>query len=243
MIGINDILKLKSELSDEQVHVFLFQLNLFNCKDLLPYLSEDEHIRAGKLKVEQKRNQFVITRGLLRLLLSNCLGKGPGGITFFYEQHCKPYINDKYNNKSIEFNVSHSGDYVLIAIILENKVGIDLEEINFEIDYQSLSNRFFSDKEKNELISLDKDDQLDAFYRAWARKESFIKAIGKGVAFGLDRFSVSLEGNNNTEMEVVTPESINDKWFCYDISNLDNYKIALTVNKKGVEIITKELTD
>ena len=237
MISVDQILKAKPVLSNEQVHVFLFQLNSFNCNDLLPYLSEDELIRASKLKIEQKKNQFVITRGLLRRLLSNCLEKEPGELTFSYQQHCKPTIDDKYNNKSIEFNVSHSGNYGLIAMTLENKVGIDIEETNPEIDFQSLSNRFFSDNEKKELINLDKDEQLDAFYRVWVRKESFIKAIGKGVAFGLDRFSVSLEENINTEMEVVTPESINDKWFCYDITMLDNYKTALTTCRQGIDIV------
>lgn len=240
MISIDEISKARPDLSVERIHVFLFQLNLFNYDNLLPHLSEDENKRADKLKVEQKKNQFVITRGLLRQLLSKCLDKGPGEITFSFEQHCKPYIHDKYNNKSIEFNVSHSGDYALIAMTLENKVGIDIEKINPEIDYKSLSNRFFSDKEKQELISLDKDDQLDAFYRAWVRKESFIKATGKGVAFGLDRFSVSLEENKNTEMEVVTPDSVSEQWYCYDLINLDNYKTALTTCRKGIDIIISE---
>jgi 4'-phosphopantetheinyl transferase len=237
MTSIDEILKVKPVLSDEQAHVFLLQLSLFNSKDLLPYLSEDEHSRACKLKVEQKKDQFVITRGLLRQLLSNYLEKEPKEIMFSYEQHCKPIINDKVNNKSVEFNISHSGDYALIAMSLENKVGVDIEEINPGIDYQSLSKRFFSEKENKELTSLDKDEQLDAFYRTWVRKESFIKAIGKGVAFGLDRFSVSLEENKKTEMEVVTPEPTNDKWFCYDLINLDNYKTALTTCRKGIDII------
>jgi len=237
MNSIEEIVKVKPVLSDEQVHVFLFQLGLFNSKDLLPCLSEDEHNRAGKLKVEQKKNQFVITRGILRRLLSSSLGKEPREIMFSYEQHCKPVINDKFNNKSVEFNISHSGDYALIAMTLENKVGVDIEEINTEIDFQSLSNRFFSEMEKKELISLDRNEQLDAFYRAWVRKESFIKAIGKGVAFGLDRFSVSLEENKEAGMEIVITESLNNEWFCYDLINLDNYKTALTTCRKGIDII------
>lgn len=217
--------------------MFLFQLSLFNSKDLLPCLSEDEVIRADKLKIEQKKNQFVITRGLLRLLLSSSLGKEPNEIMFAYEQHCKPAINEKVNSKSVEFNISHSGDYALIAMTLENKVGVDIEQINPEIDYASLSKRFFSEKEKNELLNLDKDLQCDAFYRVWARKESFIKAIGKGVAFGLDRFSVPLLGINNTGMEIVTTKSLSDEWFCYDLITLDNYKTALTTCRKGVDIV------
>ena len=224
-------------LSDETIHVFLYQISLFNSAEMILHLSDDEQGRAAKLKIQQKKDQFVITRALLRLLLSTNLGKDSQDIVFSYEQHGKPTIEDKINDKAIEFNISHSGDYALIAMSLENKVGVDIEEINSSIDYQSLSKRFFSDKEKNELQSLENDRQCDAFYRIWARKESFIKATGKGVSFGLDRFSVPLEESNDSGMEILTSVPIKDDWFVYDLLDMDNYKTALTTSRKGGGII------
>jgi len=241
MNNVDQILNIKPDLSDERIHVFLIQLKLFNYNEFLSYLSEGENQRAHKLKVEQKLKQFVITRGLLRQLLSKCLEKRPGEIEFSFGQHCKPYIKDKYNSKSIEFNISHSGDYALIAITLENAVGVDIEKVNSEIDYQLLSNRFFSDKEKNELINYADDEQLDVFYRAWVRKESFIKATGKGIVFGLDRFSVSLGGNYNTEIEIDTSDTVDNTWYCHDLITLGNYKIALTTCRKGIDIVLSQL--
>ena len=224
-------------LSDEAIHVFLYQISLFNCAEMILHLSDDEQSRAAKLKIQQKKDQFIITRSLLRVLLARSLEKEPQEIMFSYEEHGKPAIKDKINNKSIEFNISHSGDYALIAMTLENKVGVDIEEINSSIDYQSLSKRFFSDKEKNELQSLENDRQCDAFYCIWARKESFIKATGKGVSFGLDRFSVSLEESNDSGMEILTSVPIKNDWFVYDLLDMDNYKTALTTSRKGGGII------
>jgi 4'-phosphopantetheinyl transferase len=241
MNTIDRIAKEKPKLSDQKVHVFLYQLSLFDSKELIYYLSEDEQIRADKLKIERKKEQFVITRSLLRKLLSSSLNKEPQDILFSYGQHGKPYIKAKVNNKSIEFNISHSGGYALIALTLENKLGIDIEEINPEIDYQSLSNRFFSDKEKNELLSLDREQQCDAFYHIWTRKESFIKATGKGIAFGLDRFSVSLDKNGDDGMEVITSEQLDNKYYCHDIIELEKYKAALTTCKKSNNIIISSL--
>jgi 4'-phosphopantetheinyl transferase len=235
--NVNKLLETKVDLSDEEIHIFLLQLDLFNCDDLLLYLSKDENKRAAKLKIDQKKKQFIITRGALRKLLSNSLNKAAEKIKFSYGQHKKPYVKDQYNNKSIEFNISHSGDYGLIAITLDHKVGVDIEKINREIDYQSLSNRFFSEKEKQELTSLDKNEQLDAFYRAWVRKESFIKATGKGIAYGLDRFSVSLEERKRSEIELISPDLINEQWTCYDLVNLENYKTALTSCGKENNVI------
>lgn len=237
MNNVNKLLETKIELSDKKIHVFLLELDLFNGDNLYVYLPEDEAKRAARLKIEEKKNQFVISRGILRLLLSNCLQKKPEKINFLYGQHCKPAIEDKYNNKSVEFNVSHSGGYALIAITLDNKVGVDIEKINHEIDYQSLSDRFFSGKENDELRSLDENEKLDAFYRAWVRKESFIKATGKGITFGLDSFSVSLAESRKSSIEVISENLINEQWYCYDLNNLDDYKLALTSCSKEQELI------
>ena len=42
-------------------------------------------------------------------------------------------------------------------------------------DIKALSQRFFSDNERDELMKLAKNKQQDAFYLGWVRKESFIK--------------------------------------------------------------------
>ncbi len=237
MNTLEQILQERLVLSDNKIHVYLIQFDLFDNKQCIQYLSEDERIRAEKLKIDEKKNQFVIARSVLRLLLSSALGKSYQNIEFFYGEHGKPGIIESLNNKPIEFNISHSGNYALIAITLSNKVGVDIEEVNFDTDYQSLSKRFFSENEKNELISLGDELQLDTFYRIWARKESFIKATGKGVAFGLDRFSVTLDEAIDGGMEVLTFTPSNDKWFCYDLIKIDNYKTALTTCDMTCDVV------
>jgi 4'-phosphopantetheinyl transferase len=237
MSRIEQVLKEKPVLSADKIHVFLYQISLFNSKDLVEYLPEDEGHRADRLRIEQKREQFVITRSLLRLLLSSNLGKEPRDIVFSYEKQGKPVVKDYINRVPIEFNISHSGDYALIAMTLENKVGVDIEEVNPDIDYKSLSNRFFSEKERNDLINLDEKQQCDAFYRIWARKESFIKATGQGISFGLDKFSVPINESIDDAREIITAEKLNDKWFCYELMKLDNYKTALTATTKNSAII------
>ena len=237
MNRIERIMQYKPVLSDKQAHIFLFKINLFDVTQLVSFLSKDEQSRAEKLKIENKRNQFVITRGLLRVLLSSCLQKQSEEIVFSYAQHGKPYISDKVNNKPVEFNISHSGDYALIALTLENQIGVDIEEMNQNIDCVSLSSRFFSEQEKCSLSKLSEADQLDAFFRIWTRKESFIKAVGKGVAFGLDNFSVPIEKAIDSMMKIKTNEAMKEEWNCYDLIELDNYKTALTVSRKNIEII------
>ncbi len=237
MKSIEQLLKEKIILSSDEIHVFLYKISLFNSNELIHTLSDDERTRADKLKIKQKQDQFIVTRSLLRLLLSNSLTKEPNDIVFTYEQHGKPIIKDQVNNKPIEFNVSHSGDYALIAMTLENRVGVDIETINTRTEYESLSNRFFSEKEKDELFNVEKLEQCDAFYRIWARKESFIKAVGQGVSFGLDRFSVPVDETMENGQEITTSAELDDKWFCYDLMKLDDYKLALTTSSNKIKIL------
>lgn len=231
MKDVNKLLETKILLSTENIHVFLLDYNLYNYDAFFSYLSEEEIERANKLKIEEKKKQFIITRSLLRKLLSNALNKSATEINFSYGENKKPYIEEKYNNKSVEFNISHSCNYGLIAITLETSIGVDIEKINQEIDFESLSNRFFSEKEKLELNHLDDNKKIDAFYRGWVRKESFIKAIGKGIAFGLDRFSVSLNENKFSTVDVELASA--EEWYCYDLMEIKNYKTALVSNKPG----------
>jgi 4'-phosphopantetheinyl transferase len=231
------ILQEKLVLSDNKIHVYLIQFNLFDSKKCIQYLSEDELIRAGKLKIEEKKDQFVITRSVLRLLLSSAVGKSYQDIEFFYGEHGKPSIKESLNKQPIEFNISHSGNYALIAITLSNKVGVDIEKINSDIDHQSLSKRFFSKQENNELQGIDEGQRGDVFYRIWSQKESFIKATGQGVAFGLERFSVSLEEGEQSGTVVTTTASLDEKWFTYNLLELDDYKTALTTSTKNSEIV------
>lgn len=228
MNTIQQLSKEKLILSPDEIHVFLYQLGLFDSKEMKQYLSADECQRADRLKIEQKREQFIITRSLLRLMLSRSLDTAPEDIGFSYEEHGKPVLKDHMSHKSIEFNISHSGDYALVAITLDHKVGVDIEQINPRTEFQSLANRFFSEKERTELLGLNHEQQCDAFYRIWARKESFIKATGQGIAFGLDKFSVPVEENISSGRKIIMSVKTNADWFCYDLMKLDNYKTALT---------------
>lgn len=225
----------KIDLTEDKAHVFLLNLDELNQHDFQQCLTKDESDRANKLKVVEKRKQFIVSRGILRKLLSNFLDINE--IVISYGPHKKPYIEHQFNNNSVIFNISHSANYVLIAITLNNEMGIDIEKINPDIDFKSLSKRFFSTKEKNELIDCDFSKQLETFYRVWTRKEAFIKATGKGISFGLDNFSVALEKSIKSKVELAADIKKSKQWFCYDLMEVDNYALSLASDKNDLELI------
>lgn len=225
------------ELSENKIQVFLFNLDDYDVQQFHHFLSADERERSAKLKVEVKKKQFMLSRSLLRKILSNITEKNHNEIKFYYGNHNKPYIKEKHNNKMIEFNISHSDQYILIGLSLHNKVGVDIEKVNKEIDFESLSKRFFSKKEKEYIKGIDPENKPDAFFTIWTRKEAFIKATGKGIAYGLDTFSVITDEQLKSRIELEEKKSGDDDWFCFDLMSIENYKTAISTNNDAVELI------
>jgi len=98
----------------------------------------------------------------------------------------KPAIE---NDPSLHYNVSHSRDVLLLAVTRFEAVGIDVESLDRRVDYQRVAQRFFSPAE----AALVRGGGCERFFTIWSRKEAFLKGIGEGIAFGMNRFSVTLE--------------------------------------------------
>jgi len=107
--------------------------------------------------------------------------KGTGG---------KPAITG--DNPGIRFNLSHSKGYALLAIAYDREVGVDVEVVRPKPKAAALVERFFSPNEKAAFRKLAPHEEDAAFFAGWTRKEAYVKAVGKGLRFPLDRFDVSL---------------------------------------------------
>lgn len=92
----------------------------------------------------------------------------------------KPYLK---GYPSVQFNLSHSGGYGVCAVS-DAAVGVDVELIRPL--KQDIARRFFTSTEQGYLASR----PTEEFFHLWTRKESFTKALGKGLTLPLDSFSV-----------------------------------------------------
>lgn len=95
--------------------------------------------------------------------------------------------NDR-QRKQIFYSISHSGDYV-ICVLSDRKVGIDIENKfrktfaeNNETQMNKLAKRCLTMGEEIKYFSAEGTDRADMLLEFWTRKESYSKAVGKGLA-------------------------------------------------------------
>ena len=86
-----------------------------------------------------------------------------------------------------EFSISHSGDWLAIALCAAGPLGVDIEMGQRRRQILPLACRFYAQSEYEWLLALPEAEQEPAFYRLWSRKEAVLKAYGAGIAAGLDK--------------------------------------------------------
>lgn len=148
--------------------------------DLSRILSDDEMARAGKFVFPKDREQFIICRGSLRIILGEYLGRAPEAIRFSYNRFGKPYLATE--GARLRFNISHSRGIAVIAVCFDREIGIDIEFADHGFDIFGVAAAAFSAGEVAQMRSLSDDEQYDAFFAAWTRKESLLKAMGDGLS-------------------------------------------------------------
>jgi 4'-phosphopantetheinyl transferase len=178
-------------LPKDEVHVWRIGLDMTagRVAKLRCLLSPDERARADRFRFEQDRRRSVIARAYLRLLVGEVLDLPANQLRFEYDQFGKPRLVAAA--RSLQFNVSHSGKLILIAIAPGRAVGVDVERIRTDLDLDGVAARFFSANECRVLAALAGPDKYRAFFTCWTRKEAYLKARGIGLTLPLDQFDVS----------------------------------------------------
>lgn len=141
-------------------------------------LSIPERARADRYRFPDDRRRSIVARAATRRFIGRYLGADPATLIIDEEEFGKPVLR----GREIEFNASHSGDLVALALATETAVGIDVECRRPLNDTLALARRFFSDAEV--AIVEQATDVADAFFTIWTEKEAIVKASGKGIGSG-----------------------------------------------------------
>ncbi len=181
-------------LAAADVHVWLAQTRAAAASEsqLFATLDAPERERAARFHAVRDRQRFTLAHGLLRSLLARYVGGSAAELSFGFGPYGKPRLLDPESHMNLEFNMSHAGDCVLIAVARSRAVGVDVERWDDAVDYDDVAAFCFSQSERAALAALPPADKAAAFFAGWTRKEAYIKATGCGITQGLDHFDVSL---------------------------------------------------
>ncbi len=216
-----------------QVHLWWGKTEapLSRVSELWAVLSEAEQARARRFRLERHRHGYIVVHGMLRKILGGYLNIGAREVKFGNGPAGKPAVDGDHNR--IRFNLSDSGGHVLYAVAHDREVGVDVETVRPKPKAAALVNRFFSENEKAAFQKIDADEREDAFLRGWTRKEAYVKAIGKGLRFPLDRFDVSfMPEDQNALLFVQGAPGEPKRWSLRDIDLGPDFRGALAVEVK-----------
>jgi len=197
-------------------------------------LAADEQARAGRFYFARDREYFIVARGVLRAILGGYLKRAPESISFCYSSHGKPALAGESDGDAIRFNVSHSHGTALYAVTRGREVGIDVERIRFNLAVAEIAERFFSRQEVAMLQTLPTEEQREAFFYCWTRKEAYIKARGEGLSLPLDQIDVSLAPGKPDAVPGTQPDSSEaSRWSLQELAPAPGYVAALAVEGHG----------
>ena len=221
-------------LAGDEVHVWHVDVRSAYARrnDLWRVLAKDERQKATDLLFADDQKRFVVSRGVLRVLLGRYLRAQPDSLVFGYNPHGKPFL---VGTAGVRFSVSHSHGLVLLAFVRDRAIGVDIEHLREDLGLDEIASRHFATREVATLRSLPNSVRKEAFFACWTRKEAFAKAKGRGLTLPFNRFEVTLTPGEPA-MLLDVEEDIREpfRWAMQELIPGPGYAAALVVEEHTV---------
>ena len=231
-------------LADDEVHVWRASIDISPGQrdGFAQTLSQDEQARAERFLFQKDRDRFIASHGLLRLILGSYMMTGPEELVFCYDQRGKPSLPIDGNALRLSFNMAHSHDLALIAVSIDQEIGIDLEFIRADFPSAEIVTQFCSSEESLRYDALPKHERQRLFFIWWVRSEACLKAAGRGLSSGLnEHFRIPLVSPDGIpKIGTVADRSTNQGYSLIDLNVGFGYVAALAVQGDSRQFIFRQ---
>lgn len=236
-------------------------MNFAQAQLIQSWLSEDELVKVSRYIQLTARDKGLMVRGYLRGILSICSGykhdgpmadKGiaPNEWRFQYGEKGKPsLIAEQRDMTGLEFNISHSGDWLVIAVIKHSaavsediELGVDIERYRTSTNIYPILNHYFTQDESESLLALDEHEQRERFFDLWALKESYIKAKGLGLALSLKSVSFGFGQATDHELALYEDNTLIETLSLMRNLNLNFHKEA-SLTESSTDVVRQPASD
>ncbi len=184
--------------------------------------------RIARLMFPALRMRQAVAHVALRTVASRQLGVPFASLRWGAGRYGKPFLE----GAELELNMTHSGDWAMIAVGPRYPVGVDLEAIVPERAGPSMVRAVTSSAERAAFARLPAHEHAIAFFRLWVRKEAVIKAFGTGLSRELSTIDVPLDAAAAPDGLVLRPSPEPGlRWWLWDVPAPLGYLAALVVGQ------------
>ena len=156
-------------------------------------LVEEERQKEARFHFARDRHRYLITRALVRSVLSRYAAVAPPDWRFVEDAYGRPQIvNEDPAARRISFNISHTHSLVVLGVTCDRALGVDTEDVHTRRAELGIADHYFAADEVAQLRATSPELQQTRFFEYWTLKESYIKARGMGLSLPLAQFGFDL---------------------------------------------------
>ncbi|MBM4258887.1 MAG: 4'-phosphopantetheinyl transferase superfamily protein [Deltaproteobacteria bacterium] len=207
-------------------------------------MTPEERERQQRFRFEKGRHEYLVTRALVRTVLSRYADVAPDVWRFVNNEYGRPAIASPLQSPPLCFNLSHTDGLIVCLVALDREVGVDVENLERPGETVEIADRFFSPIEARALRMLPEEQQRRRFFDYWTLKESYIKARGMGISLPLEQFSFHLDAGCPVRIFFDPRMQDNPRsWQFAQLQVSDGHLIAIAVrrsNEPDLSILVKE---
>jgi phosphopantetheinyl transferase len=199
--------------------------------DLLGCLSPQEREHAATLHDPIEHRHYIARRCFQRLFVCELLSTTitPEKLALIHQRDTRPRCADA---PSLNLSFSSSGSTAIACASWQDVIGVDVERHRNVENVIALAQRYFTPDEARALALLPESQQNLAFLHYWTAKEAGLKAMGKGIVFGLNTFHMKDTGAFS--YDIVGPTENSQDWNLQYPEIIPQHVVALVkMNRVG----------
>jgi len=200
-------------------------------------LTAAERKQELRFYFERDRRRYLVTRALVRTVLSRYAPVGPRDWTFSANAYGRPEIaNVPARDPGLVFNISHTDGLIVLGVGRDRDLGVDVENCQAREVSADIADCYFAPEEVAALKAVAPDRQRYRFFEYWTFKESYIKARGMGLSLPLDKFSFRYPDDGAVEI-LIHPELGDDaaRWQFWQFQPTPEHLVAVCAGRTGIE--------
>ncbi|HYC89892.1 MAG TPA: 4'-phosphopantetheinyl transferase superfamily protein [Thermoanaerobaculia bacterium] len=210
------------EIADERLHAAYREL-----------LAPAEREQEPRFYFERDRRRYLVTRALVRTVLSKYAAVDPKEWVFSTNAYGRPEIANP-EVRDLTFNLSHTHHLIVLGVTKRRALGVDVENIRDREAAIAVADHYFAPPEVAALHATPEEQQHYRFFEYWTFKESYIKARGMGLSLPLDKFSFHYRDDEAVEI-AIAPELADqpERWQFWQFRPEPHYLVAVCAERSA----------